>query len=151
MASFGTVTQTPLGTVPIEGREIRVTLHTAHDGVECVGRLFFAELDWTNSGIPDRGVIPGRTNDDVLARARDLRPDEVQQRYRRANAEKRRYHALRRVTLELLAKVRYQNRVAVGMRKGLLDPDAGQHELDLTEVQMVALVKQMKGVAGVEG
>lgn len=151
MASFGSVTQTPLGTIQIDDREIRITLHTAHDGVEYVGRLFFAESDWTNSGIPDRGVIPGRTSDDVLTLARDLRPDELHQRYRRANAEKRRYHGLRQVTLELLAKVRYQNRVAVGMRKGLLDPAAGQHELDLTEGQMVALVRQMKSVAGVEG
>jgi hypothetical protein len=150
MTSRSAIIQTPLGTIPVDDREVRVTLHTSHDGIEYVGRLFFAESDWANNGIPDRGVLPGRTPDDVLALARDLQPDELAQRYRRANAEKRKYHGLRQLTLELLAKVRYQNRVGVGMRSGLLDPVAGQHELDLTEGEMVILIRQMKFQAGVE-
>ncbi len=150
MTSPGPVHQVLLDTIAEDGRKIRITLHTVADGIEYVGRLFFADSDWTNNGIPDRGVIPGRTADDVLARARGLSLDELRLRYRRANAEKRRYHALRGVTLELLAKVRYQNRVAVSIRKGLLEPAAGQHELESTEEEMIALVRQMKNVAGVE-
>jgi len=130
---------------------VRVTLHTAHDGLEFVGRLFFAESGWTNSGIPDRGSFPGRRIDDVVALARDLHPEELTQRYRRANAEKRRFLGLRRITLEVLAKVRYLNQVGVSMRTGLLDRDAAHQEMELTEEQMVTLVRQMKHLAGVEG
>jgi hypothetical protein len=151
MVPFGPITQTPLTTLHVDGRDVRVTLHTAHDGIEFVGRLFFAESGWTNNGIPDRGILPGRTVDAVRALADDLRPEELAQRYRRANAEKRRYHGLRQLTLEVLAKVRYLNQVGVSMRTGLLDPEAAAQELELTETQMLALVRQMRNLAGVEG
>jgi len=39
----------------------------------------------------------------------------------------------------------------VSMRTGMLDADAAQQELELTEEQMVKLVRQMKHLAGVEG
>lgn len=150
-SAFNSVAQTAIGTFPIEGRAVRVSLHTAHDGVEFVGRLFFAEESWSNSGVPDRGVIPGRTSEDVAATARALSVEELRQRWLRANAEKRKYHALRRVTQEMLNKVRYMNRVAVGMRTGMLEAAAAHHELDLTESQLIALVRQVKDVAGIEG
>ena len=148
MVPFGPVTQTPLTTIPVDGRAVRVTLHTAHDGIELVGRLFFAEQEWTNSGIPDRGVLAGRTLHDVERLARNLRPEELAQRYRRANAEKRRFHGLRQLTLELLRKVRYMNQVAVSVRTGLLDGEAASQEL---EAQMEALVRQVRRLAGIEG
>lgn len=151
MASIGPVTLTPIATLTIDDRVVRVTLHTSHDGIEFVGRLFFAEEGWTNSGIPDRGILPGRSIEDALALARDLRPEELTKRYRRANAEKRRYHGLRQITAEVLAKVRYLNQVGVSMRTGMLDAEAAQQELELTEEQMVGLVRQMKHLAGVEG
>ena len=87
----------------------------------------------------------------MLALAQRLRPDELLQRYRRANAEKRRFHGLRRLTMDVLAKVRYLNQVAVSVRSGLLDRDAATHEMQLTEEQLVELVKQAKMLAGVEG
>ncbi len=151
MVPFGPVTLTPLTTITVDGRDVRVTLHTAHDGIEFVGRLFFAETGWTNSGIPDRGILPGRTIDDAVALARGLGPKELTQRWRRANAEKRRYHGLRQITLEVLSKVRYLNQVGVSMRTGLIDADAAEQEMELTEEQMVHLVRQMKHLAGVEG
>ena len=89
MLHFGAVTHTPITTIDVDDRQFRVTVHTAHDGVEFVGRLWFADVEWVNSGIPDRGVLPGRTEAEVLVLARRLRPDELLQRYRRANAEKR--------------------------------------------------------------
>ncbi|QJR36249.1 hypothetical protein [Gemmatimonas groenlandica] len=151
MVPFGPVTHTPLTTIHVDGRVVRVTLHTAHDGIELVGRLFFAEQEWANNGIPDRGVLPGRSLHDVELLARDLRPEELTQRYRRANAEKRRFHGLRQLTLELLSKVRYMNQVAVSVRTGLLDGEAASQEMDLTEEQMGQLVKQVRHLAGIEG
>ena len=151
MVPYGPVTISPLSTLTVDNREIRVSLHTAHDGIEFVGRVFFAERDSTNHGIPDRGTLPGRTPADVLDQARRLREEELMLRYRRANAEKRRYHGLRQITLELLARVRYLNQVGVSMRMGLLDTEAAHQELQLTEAQMLTLVQQMKHLAGVEG
>jgi hypothetical protein len=87
----------------------------------------------------------------VEQRSLALRPEELAQRYRRANAEKRRFHGLRNLTLDLLSKVRYMNQVAVSVRSGLLDPDAAGQEMDLTEQQMEALVRQVRHLAGVEG
>lgn len=151
MLPFGTVTHTVLSTLEIDERQVRVSLHTVHDGIEFVGRVWFAEETWANSGIPDRGVLPGRTEAEVFALAERLRPDELVQRYRRANAEKRRFHGLRRLTMELLSKIRYLNQVALSMRSGLLDRDAAAHEMQLTEQQLLELVQQAKVMAGVEG
>lgn len=151
MIPLAPVTQTQLAMLQVDDRAIHVSLQIAHDGIEYLGRLMFSESGWNDGGMPDRSAIPGRTVDDVLRRARDLRPDELTQRFRRANTQKRRYHGLRHLTQDVLAKVRYMNQVAVSMRSGLLDPDAAQQELDLTEVQMVELVRQMKHLAGVEG
>lgn len=150
MLHFGAVTHTPISTIDVDDRQFRVTVHTAHDGVEFVGRLWFADVSWANSGIPDRGVLPGRTEAEVLALARRLRPDELLQRYRRANAEKRRFHGLRHLTAEMLAKIRYLNQVAVSMRTGLLDREAAAQEMELTEQQLIELVKQARVLAGVE-
>lgn len=151
MLPFGTVTQTVLSTIDVDERDVRVTLHIVHDGVEFVGRLWFAETEWTNSGIPDRGLLPGRTEGEVVALARRLRPDELLQRFRRANAEKRRFHGLRRLTTEILSKIRYLNQVAVSMRSGLLDRDAARQEMQLTENQLIELVRQASQLSGIEG
>lgn len=151
MVPFGSVTHTPLSTIRVDDRDVRVTLHTAHDGIELVGRLFFAEHGWTDSGIPDRGALPGRSQQDVERLACDLRPEELAQRYRRAQAEKRRFHGLRRLTRELLSKIRYVNQVAVSARTGLLDQESVSQEMDLTEQQMEALVRQVRHLAGIEG
>ncbi|MCC6243679.1 MAG: hypothetical protein IT353_12620 [Gemmatimonadaceae bacterium] len=151
MLPFGTVTQTVLSTIDVDERDVRVTLHIVHDGVEFVGRLWFAETEWTNSGIPDRGLLPGRTEGEVVALARRLRPDELLQRFRRANAEKRRFHGLRRLTTEILSKIRYLNQVAVSMRSGLLDREAARQEMQLTENQLIELVRQASQLSGIEG
>ncbi|MBC8087307.1 MAG: hypothetical protein H7Z40_08565 [Phycisphaerae bacterium] len=150
MLPYGSVTRTAIATIDVDEQRLRVTLHVSHDGVEYVGRLWFANTAWEDAGIPDRGIFPGRTEGEVLALARRLRPDELLQRFRRANAEKRKFHGLRQLTLELLSKVRYLNQVAVSMRAGLLDVEAAQQEIELTERQMVELVKQARVLAGVE-
>ena len=150
MLPFGSVTRTAIATIDVDEHRFRVTLHVSHDGVEYVGRLWFANIAWEDAGIPDRGILPGRTEGEALALARRLRPDELLQRFRRADAEKRRFHGLRQLTLELLSKIRYLNQVAVSMRAGLLDVDAAQQEIELTERQMVELARQAKMLAGVE-
>ncbi len=151
MHHFGAVTSAPVATLDLGDLRYRVTVFVAHDGVEFVGRLWFAEEHATDAeGIPDRGVLPGRTEAEVITLARKLRPDELQQRFRRASAERRRYHGLRKLTGEVLDKIRYLNQVGVSMRSGLLDADAAQQELDLTERQMIELIKQAKRLAGVE-
>lgn len=150
MATFGPVTHTALGTLRVDDRDVRVTLATAPDGVEFVGRLYFAEPGDDGHGIPDRGVVPGRSLEVVVARARELTPDELRLRHRRADAEKRRFHDLRALVSDILSQVRYLNQVGVSMRSGLLDAEGATQELALTEAQMVAVVRQMRAVAGVE-
>src|SRR5690606_13916613 len=118
---------------------------------EFLGRLWFAEIEGEDAeGIPDRAILPGRTEAEVIALARRLRPDELQQRFRRAGAEKRRYHGLRKLTGELLERIRYLNQVGVSMRSGLLDEESAQQELALTETQLITLIQQAKRLAGVE-
>jgi hypothetical protein len=85
-----------------------------------------------------------------LATATRLRPAELIKRYHRAVAEKRRYHRLRRVTEDILAKVRYMNQVAISMRAGLLDPDGAAQEIELTERQLYELIGTLRHHAGVE-
>jgi hypothetical protein len=150
MIPFGAVSQTSIATIEVDGRSFHVRVRTAHDGVEFVGRLWFADEAWDNAGIPDRGVLPGRNEGEVLALAERLTPDELLHRYRRAKSEKRRFHGLRTLTLEILSKIRYLNQVAVGMRTGLLERAAAEHEMVLTEEQLVELVRQAKVLAGVE-
>jgi hypothetical protein len=150
MANIGPVIHTSLGVLRVDDRDVRITLASAADGIEIVGRLFFAEPEWTNNGIPDRGIVPGRTHEEVLERAQQLTTDELLLRYRRANAEKRRFHGLRHLVGDFLNKVRYINQVGVSMRSGLLDAEGANQELVMTEEQMIALVRQMKNVAGVE-
>ena len=150
MPPLSAVSQTLIGNIEVDGREFRVTVRTAYDGIEFVGRLWFADADWGNAGIPDRGVLPGRSEEEVLALAQRLRADELLNRYRRANAEKRRFHGLRQLTAELVSKIRYMNQVAISVRTGLLDAEAAAQEMQLTEAQLGELVLQVRMLAGVE-
>lgn len=139
-----------IGTIEVDNRRFDVTLRTVHDGVEYVGRLWFADESWEDARFPDRGALPGRTISEVLATATRLRPAELIKRYHRAVAEKRRFHRLRRVTEEILAKVRYMNQVAISMRAGLLDPDGAAQEIELTERQLYELIGTLRHHAGVQ-
>ena len=151
MHHFGSVTKASAGTLDVEGVRYRATVHVSHDGIEFVGRLWFAvDQEGVSESIPDRGVIPGRTAADVVSAARRLRPDELRHRLRRAHAERRRYHGLRQLTGEVLDKIHYLNQVGVSMRNGLLDGEAAAQELELTEAQLIELIRQAKRLAGVE-
>lgn len=136
-----------LGTLRVNGGVHNVSVRISYDGVEHVGRLWFADSVRDVEGIPDYGVIPGRTADDVLAAARKMGAEDLTRRFHRAHAEKRRYIRLRRSVEEILAKVKYMNRVAISMRGGMLDVDAAEQELDLVTDQIQDIVSRLKDVA----
>jgi len=143
-----------VATIYVEDRPIAVSVRIAHDGIEYVGRLWFADPGSADaelaSGIPDRAPVPGQTREDVLARALCLDPEDLGRRHARALAERRRYRALRATTDEVLARIRYLNRVALLVRDGLLDAPGGAQELDITESQLHELVVRLRTHAGQE-
>ena len=136
--------------ITVDGRDIDVTLRVSHDGIEYVGRLWFTETAWDDAGIPDRAAFCGRTPDDALELAQKLTSDDLVHRYHRAVAEKRRFHALRKVTDEMLAKIRYMNQLSISMRAGLLDMDGAAQEIEGAERQLHELVDRLRDAAGVE-
>jgi hypothetical protein len=142
--------QPEVGSFEIDGQTIEVRMRIIFDGVEHVGRLWFAEEGWDDDGIPDRAAFPGRTKDEVFALAKRLYPHEFVSRYRRAQAEKRRFHSLRKLTDDILAKIRFLNQVGLSMRAGLLDMEGAAQELELTERQLHDLVDRLRPAAGVE-
>jgi hypothetical protein len=146
--------QYPLTTIDVDGHAIEVSVRVGHDGIEYVGRLWFAELASDDAelatGIPDRAPIPGKTREDVIARAVSLDEDDLGRRHARALAERRRYRALRLTTDDVLARIRYMNRVALLVRDGLLDSAGGTQELDQTETQLHDLVAKLRSHAGLE-
>jgi hypothetical protein len=150
MSEFS-VAQQHLTTIEVDGKSYNVTIRTAYDGVEHVGRLFFLEPGSPGPGIPDHAAIPGRTVEEAVSMAQRFTRDDLTRRLHRAHADKRRYTQLRRAVDEIVAKVKYMNRVAVSMRGGMIDTEGASQELDLIEKQLVELVRRLKSMAGVEG
>jgi hypothetical protein len=150
MSDFG-VAQQHLTTMEADGKRYNVIVRTAYDGVEHVGRLYFVEVGTPGPGIPDHSAIPGRSVEESLAMAQRFTPDDLKRRLHRAHADKRRYVQLRRAVDEIVAKVKYMNRVAVSMRGGMIDTEGASQELDLIEKQLIDLVRRLKTMAGVEG
>lgn len=142
--------QTHVATIDHDGRRYNVTVVTQFDGIEYVGRLYFADDAWDDAGLPDRGPLPGRTRDEVVGLAKRLSPQDLKLRFRRAVAEKRRFVGLRRATDDILSKIRYLNQVAISMRAGLLDVDGAAQEIALTERQLHEIVDRLRVFAGVE-
>jgi hypothetical protein len=142
--------QPHVATLEVDNRTYDVSVRVVYDGVEYVGRLWFASDEWDEVGIPDRGALPGKTRDEVVQAARALSTDDLRLRYRRASADKRRFLGLRRATEEILSKIRYLNQVAVSMRAGLLDVDGAAQEIGMTERQLHDLIDQLREHAGVE-
>src|SRR6185503_4784897 len=145
------IIQPHIATIDHDGRRLDVSCRIAFDGIEYVGRLWFAEAALADSGLPDRGGLPGRSRDEVIALASRLTPPELALRYRRAVAERRRFHELRRATDDVLQKIRYLNQLSVSMRAGLLDHEGAAKEVEMTEKQLHELVERLSVAAGVEG
>jgi hypothetical protein len=139
-----------VATLEHQGRRYTVNCRVTFDGIEYVGRLWFSEEEWDDVGLPDRAAIPGRTREEVLELARRLSPEELSLRHRRALAEKRRFLKLRRVTDDILTKIRYMNQISVSMREGWIDEDGANQELALTEQQLHEAIDRLRYSAGVE-
>lgn len=150
MSEFG-VAQQHLTTLEADGKKFNVTIRTAYDGIEHVGRLFFSEVGTTGAGIPDHAAIPGRSVEESIAMAKRFTEEDLTRRLHRALADKRRYVQLRRAVDEIIAKVKYMNRVAVSMRGGMIDASGAAQELDLIEQQLIETVRRLRTIAGVEG
>ena len=144
------IVQPHIASLDYDGRQFNVSCRIAFDGIEYVGRLWFADEGWDDGGLPDRGAIPGRTREEVIVVARRLTQQDLMLRYRRALAEKRRFTGLRRATDEILGKIRYLNQVAISMRAGLLDTEGAAAEIDLTERQLHDIIEKLRAFAGIE-
>ena len=150
MTGYDNAGEPHIATIDVDQKRLNVSVRIVYDGIEYVGRLWFAEDGWDDTGIPDRGAFPGRTKEEVVHFARRLVPHELAQRYRRALSERRRFIGLRRLTDEILTKIRYLNQVAISMRAGLLDVEGAAGEIDLTERQLHELIDRLRTTAGVE-
>lgn len=137
-------------TTEIDGREYSVTVKIDFDGIEHVGCLLFRDSEWEDDeGVRDHGTIPGRTREDIQKTARGFSNHELFLRHRRAMSERRRFSGLRQLTQEVLAQIRYLNKVATSMRAGLLDVDEAAREIANTEERLHDMVGQLRTYAGV--
>ena len=137
-------------TTEIDGRMYSVTVHVDFDGIEHVGHLLFRDSEWEDDeGVRDHGVISGRSGTDIQAAARTLSNHDLTLRHRRAIAGRRRFNGLRQLTQEVLAQIRYLNKVATSMRAGLLDVDEAANEIASTEARLHDMVGQLRSYAGV--
>ena len=150
MPTFDDTIQPVIATIEHENKRLQVSIRVAYDGIEYVGRLWFAEESWEDLGIPDRGHINGETREEVVAAASRLTTEQLVRRYERAVAEKRRYKSLRKSTAEVLAKIRWLNQVSISMRSGLLDVTGAASEIEATEKQLHELVDRLRNFAGQE-
>lgn len=144
------IIQPYVATIEHDGRRYNVSVRVLYDGIEYVGRLWFADEAWDDLGLPDRGAVAGRSREEVVAFAKRLTPHELTKRHKRALSEKRRFIVLRKHTDEILAKIRYLNQVAISMRAGLLDVEGAAQEIDLTEKQLHTLIDNLSDHAGRE-
>jgi hypothetical protein len=149
MSDYGVVQQQHLSTIEMDGKPCDVSVRIAYDGIEYIGRLFFIDPA-TGVGIPDHGAIPGRTIEEAIQFARRLTLEDFTRRYHRARADKRRYTALRKATDEILMKIKYMNRVSINMRKGLLDAEGANQEIELIQRQLHEMIDRLPTQAGLE-
>jgi hypothetical protein len=138
-----------LRTITVDGQEYSVSLRVSYDGVEHVGRLRFADPT-TGITYQDHGAVPGFSVADAVRRATAFSETEMAQRCYRALAEKRRFSKLRSATDEMINKIKFLNRIAVGLEKGMIDPAGGKQELDQVQGQLLEIVKTLRLHAGVE-
>ena len=150
MEDFGVI-QHHVGTIEVDGKKYNVSIRLAYDGIEYIGRLWFADASTDSIGIPDHGAVPARSVEEAVELARRLNEEDLKRRCHRALAEKRRYIKLRRATDDILINIKYMNRVAINMRSGMLDAEGASQELALIQRQIEEIVKTLPSHAGVEG
>ena len=138
-----------IGTIAIDDRKYSVALRVGFDGVEHVGRLWFTDAE-TKVAYQDHAAIPGSSELDAVRKAKEFNETEVEQRCYRALSEKRRFSRLRGATDKIIEKIKYLNRVAIGLEKGMIDRDGGQQELEQVQGQLLEIVRSLRTHAGVE-
>jgi hypothetical protein len=137
-------------TTEIDGRTYSVSVQVDFDGIEHVGHLLFRDSDWEeDEGVRDFGTIPGRTRGEIQKAARSLTNHDLTLRHRRAVSERRKYNGLRQLTTEVLAQIRYLNKVATSMRAGLLGVEEAANEIATTEERLHDMVGRLRTFAGV--
>src|SRR5687768_6874573 len=133
-----------------DGRTYRVTVRIKFDGIERIAPLKFRGCEWQDDeGNRDNGTIRGRPREDSQMTAQGYSQLELTLRHRRAISERRRFSGLRHLTQEVLAQIRYLNKVATSMRAGLLDVDEAASEIANTEERLHDMVGQLRMYAGV--
>lgn len=135
--------------VTVDGQKYFVSLRVGYDGVEYIGRLMFTDAS-TEIFYQDHGGVPGVSVMDAVRKAKEFTDSELRQRCHRALSEKRRFGKLRRATDQMLDKIKYLNRVAVGLEKGTIEREGGNAELDAVQAQLLDIVRQLRMHAGVE-
>ena len=136
-------------TIEVDGQKYFVSLRVMNDGVEYVGRLRFTDAT-SEVAYQDHGGVPGTSELDAVRKAKEFSERELEQRCYRALSEKRRFGKLRNATDKMIEKIKYMNRVAVGLEKGLLDPESGKQELDQAQSELMGIVGTLRDHAGVE-
>jgi hypothetical protein len=149
MSPIAVSTDHQIRTIAIDGQKYFVSLRIRHDGVEHIGRLIFTEAS-TEISYHDHGGVPGVSVDEAVSKAKAFSDGELVQRCYRALSEKRRFGKLRRTTDKMIEKIRQLNRIAIGLEKGLLEPETGKIELDQAQKDLLDIVRSLRQHAGVE-
>lgn len=149
MITVGQSEEVHIATCEIDERLYSVAVSIENDGVEHVGHLWFTDEEWDDEGVRDHGAIPGKSTEEVLQHARALSTTDLTLRFRRAQADQRRNHGLRRLTEQVLENIRYLHKVATSMRAGLLEVDDAAAEIESTEVRLHEMIDQMRQFAGI--
>jgi hypothetical protein len=136
-------------TITVDGQKYFVSLRVGYDGVEYVGRLLFTDAS-TEIFYQDHGGVPGISVLDAVRKAKEFTESQLEQRCFRALSEKRRFGKLRRATDEMIEKIKYLNRVAIGLEKGTIEREGGNQELDAIQGQLLEIVRKLRQHAGVE-
>jgi hypothetical protein len=139
-----------IGTIKVDDRKYAVSVRIGYDGIEYVGRLVFTEVGKPDVSYQDHGAIPGVSLQDALLKAGGLSASDLEHRCHRARSERRRFGKLRSATDDMIDKIKYLNRVVVGLQRGSLDREAGNQEIDEIQRELLAIVGRFRRHAGVE-
>jgi hypothetical protein len=151
MSSKSSNTHHPIRPIRVDSRSYMVSLNLGYDGIEYIGRLWFADVSDQTMVVQDHGAIPGASIEETVRKASSLTDAELEHRCHRALSEKRRFTRLRAATDKMIAQIKYLNRVVVNLQNGMIDRDGGHEEIAQIERQILAIVKTFPIHAGVEG
>ena len=150
MGSDSASTEHEVRMIAIDGHVYRVVLRVGFDGVEYIGKLWFVDEVDSKLAFLDHGAVPGSTVDDAVRKAQEFSQAELEHRCHRALGEKRRFGKLRRATDDMIAQIRYLNRVVINLQTGLLERESGHQEIQQVQNKILAIVRSLPIHAGVE-